>query len=221
MTDNEGRSSFSLPYTYDALGGRLYGYTDGGEMRLAFTSCGEFGAEILDNGELAVGLFDHGLALVYSQEGRLQRAAVDVGDFVSGMSKNRIEKLRGRFPEVYAIRDFLQDNGLTLLMSVDIARRVFDIGVKDNKTGEWIFNEQKEDVRFESGLVGSMNVSSMELTLLVDKKGDELMLGVGEINGTDLPVMSADLSMFLDFESDLFADDGKGMQRLAKRIILG
>jgi len=151
----------------------------------------------------------------------LQRAAVDVGDFVSGMSKNRIEKLRGRFPEVYAIRDFLQDNGLTLLMSVDIARRVFDIGVKDNKTGEWIFNEQKEDVRFESGLVGSMNVSSMELTLLVDKKGDELMLGVGEINGTDLPVMSADLSMFLDFESDLFADDGKGMQRLAKRIILG
>lgn len=200
-------------------GGDLTSFTEDGEGYVAYTKYGEFSCELTDQGGLLAEFPENGLTFYYSDEGNLELAVLDLGDYLSGLNAAEVNKLPNGGENIYGIVKYLEDNGLAMCVFLGFKKKDLEVVLFDDN-GESTTVEKVENADFRKGLSGVAGVGGFEVAFEFTDYGDDVLMAVGETDGKDTKLNGVEFSNFVDFEDDLFGNDPKRFSRLASKIIL-
>ena len=120
---------------------------------------------------------------------------------------------------VYGLVRYLNDNDLSMVVYMTLKTKNFEVMLID-ENGDTHSVQEVEGADFRKGLTGIMGIGNYELAFEFTEYGDDVLMSVGEKEGTWTKLAGVECSNYVDFEDDLFGDDPKRFHRLASKIVL-
>lgn len=209
-----------LPITDPYNGGSLYGISNEGEGVIAYTKFGEFSCELTEQADLIATFPEHGLIYIYSQEGDLEVASVEVSAFLSSMDYQEVISMSNQGADILSLVQHMRENKLAMFVNVDLVESNFWVVVL-GPDGEQQIVKDLKNVNLTKSIGGDIGIKENSVAFQVTvNNGEDLVVAFGERRGKKYSLRAIESSLFVDFEDDLFGDDARRLNRLANKIIM-
>jgi len=219
MSYNPEWGANGLPIHDPANGGSAFGYTWRGDGLVDCTKYGEFACALSDEGDLVASFPEQGMVMIYSQEGHLILASVDIGGYLSGFDDADFLKMPNQGEDILGLITFLAAERLQMFMAVSLRDKNFKVIIA-NEEGEMKILSNLEGVDFSKNLVGEAGIRDQVVAFQVSTNhGEDLAIAFGERKGSSLNMIGVEISTYVDYEDNLFGDDLRRLRKLAKKII--
>jgi len=202
-------------------GGSLFGKAriDDG-LILADTDFGEMGVDITDQGDLMAIFPELGLMLGYSQEGDIRMAIVDIGMYLSRLPIDLVEAMPNGGRDVMALVKKLYDEKLSMMLRLVLGEDEQLRLVVLEEDGSEAFGRDSDMVNFGRGMGGDVGLEENHMVSFgIIRSGDDLRISFGEGRNRDT-YAGIDVSLWVDFENNIFGNDPRRLRKLANKIIL-
>lgn len=198
-------------------GGSVTGKRSDG-TKVADSRYGEFGFRISEDDNLIADFPERGVLCAYDREQELAYVSLDLKTVFLNMTDKEWGDMARQGEDIEALIDFLEASDQLIFLTA-----FPQIGVsKIDMSGEGGMRTEgmTEDVDFERGFWGKIVIDEATIIYHAVKRGDEFVIGVGEISGSFRTVATISMSHKVDFVKEMSGSDPKRFWRLADKIML-
>lgn len=204
----------------DYSGGALYGEVESGSGIVTLTNRGEFVHDLTAHDELMAGFPEHGLILVYDEKGNLDLASISLISFIEGLSVSDTKRMPNRGKDLVMLRDWLVAENISAILTVKVKEGSCEIVLNGEGPSDFARYETT-GMDFRKGYEGMARINDFfSIPICASDKGDEFVLGIGEIGNGRVSFGAFAISRYVDFWDEVTSGGPKDLQKLAGKIIL-
>jgi len=204
----------------DYSGGTLFGKTFFGEGVVSYTNrYGDFVYTNTIDHDLIAGFPDIGLNCVYDIDCSLTLMSINLKAYLRNVFKGERDVETKQSEISHKMLAWLEEANLNAILTADPGSGVIEWVVFDEKN-RVISRKKSQPCNFDDGLDGDIKMGEMFLPFFIEKHGDELVVGFGEIDADDMVADALAISTRVDYVDDIIAGMPNDLQRLAGKILL-
>ncbi len=178
---------------------------------------GEFSCDIGSRDELMATFPEEGLICSYTEDCKLAFVLIDLAIYFENFSEKDFDFMAKNGAELAGVVQRVRDLNQNLYMTVFPALQIV-------RTELW---QKKKIIKYTeftddafNGRLRLLKLDEFELAFRVIKSGDEMTIGLGEIEGKNATLIPISVSNKVDYVSEITSGDTHRFSNLADKIIL-
>ncbi|EKD52911.1 MAG: hypothetical protein ACD_61C00197G0002 [uncultured bacterium] len=204
-------------------GGSLVGYSKEGDP-ISSSRYGEFICSINGEGKLLAIFKEKGVMCGYDDDTELAFVSIDAVAFLERLTDKDLSKMANGGKNIRALRENMKKNvGRILFVTIYPSLGVVYTEIRNER--EVFATSEESGINWSEGYGGVLaygdNGREIELAFYAMKRGDEMVVSIGEPSGDVKTLIPVSIGNKVDYILELESESPKRFVNLADKILLG